>query len=307
MDLIPRKPLIFAVIGMVLLEMGYWYSCYQSHNEPLPAPMASVPVMDLSVEEEEMAEPDMLVQAETGDEPQSTNQPHPATDPAVLQEPPVKAVSPETKPAKKVAPPSPRPAKAVYAKKSKPATAPRVDMVQARPSTIEAYVNQAWGHVISAQKPVGNSEASWKKALEAVERLFKDHPEWVKAAQEQNDNLAQLDEKFPLKDMESLSAAQVEPIFKKYGTLYHVGTAEFIRIMAYNNLQRIAQEKNDKRLWAELHWKKIEAAERLINKYYFAQAFDQQGWMWQPALSLNEYIDVDDIPTSTYALANANN
>jgi hypothetical protein len=34
---------------------------------------------------------------------------------------------------------------------------------------------------------------------------------------------------------------------------------------------------------------------RIYKKFYYAQAYDPQGWVWQPVFSISEYVDLNDV------------
>jgi hypothetical protein len=87
-----------------------------------------------------------------------------------------------------------------------------------------------------------------------------------------------------------VTVVDLEPLYRRYWALYHVGTAEFIRFMGYSELAKIAKQRNDP---AAARWYKqrvVEAATAVVTKYYYAQSYDDRGWMWQPVNSLFEYL-----------------
>jgi hypothetical protein len=162
----------------------------------------------------------------------------------------------------------------------------------------ELYVNEAWSYVRIAQRRGPDEEENWVKAAAVVERMLIDHPDWAALAQIQNGFAKKSNDPFPLMGLGGLSLKDLEPVYRKYWALYHVGTSEFIRVMAYSELARLAQMRNDTVVQEAYKLKAEESADRVIKKYYYAQAFDRTGWLWQPATSLREYIDDYDTRVS---------
>ncbi|MFN0117077.1 MAG: hypothetical protein ACKVQC_02130 [Elusimicrobiota bacterium] len=166
------------------------------------------------------------------------------------------------------------------------------------PTEAEEYVQEAWRHVNSANMGGVQTEKRWLRAIYIIDKMFSDHPDWVSIAESQNKMARRSKEKFPLMGMSNLTVRDLEPVYRKYWALYHLGTAEFIRVMSYAALLHIAVEKKDKEK-IKLYTIKIrESANNVIQKYTFSQTYDNSGWLWQPVLSLREYGDFDIPPTS---------
>jgi hypothetical protein len=127
--------------------------------------------------------------------------------------------------------------------------------------------------------------------VQTIERMTHEHPDWSVIAVQQNELARRSEVKYPLKGVEHVEIADLEPVYRNYWALYHVGTGEFIRVMAYSNLAHLARERGDIPRSDYFKRKMFDAAALVRNNYPFAQAYDESGWMWQPAESLREYTE----------------
>lgn len=159
----------------------------------------------------------------------------------------------------------------------------------------ELYINEAWKYVRIAERRDSREEENWVKAAATIERMTIDHPDWLTIAETQNNLAKNSGEGFPLMGMGGVTIEELEPIYRRYWALYHVGTGEFIRVMAYSELAHLAKSQKDSVRQVEYEKKARYFAQRIIDKFYYAQAYDKTGWLWQPAVSLREYVeDLDE-------------
>ncbi|MCK5346238.1 MAG: tetratricopeptide repeat protein, partial [Candidatus Heimdallarchaeota archaeon] len=117
----------------------------------------------------------------------------------------------------------------------------------------------------------------WQEVVNLVEKMFKDHPDWEESiARLQQREAAKLGF-FP----QASTERELTPIFKKFWAVYHLGTAHFQAMVAYQNLGN--------------HEKALEHAKEIITNYSWAQCWDphgdrdnnpETGWMWQIIISL---------------------
>jgi hypothetical protein len=128
-------------------------------------------------------------------------------------------------------------------------------------------------------------------------RMLSEHQDWVEVAKVQNDSLRNASEKFPLSGIANLTERELENVYRKYWALYHIGTGEFIRVMAFSQLAHIAKDRNETVVELAYEQKARASAQRIIDRYFYAQAYDKTGWMWQPVVSLREYVDGFDETT----------
>lgn len=154
----------------------------------------------------------------------------------------------------------------------------------------ELYVERAWIHANRALKAGAAEGRHWRRALRTVERMFAEHPDWKAIAAYQNKEAAKAGDRFPLKGIDGLTDADVFPIFKKYWALYHVGTAEFIRVMAAARLAELARAEGKMNAYTRYRVAAARAAEEVRSRFYLAQTFDRRGWFWQPVDSLSQYL-----------------
>ncbi|MFN0117076.1 MAG: hypothetical protein ACKVQC_02125 [Elusimicrobiota bacterium] len=157
----------------------------------------------------------------------------------------------------------------------------------------EDFVNEAWRQVNLAQKHAANEELRWKKALQILDQMSSEHPDWIQIAQIQNSVAGQTKDKFPLMGRGGVTIKDIEPIYRKYWALYHMGTAEFIRVMAYSGLANLSDNKGLIEASKAYRKKMDESAQNIIKRYSFAQAYDRGGWFWQPIFSLSDYGNYD--------------
>lgn len=294
-----RKILISFTTCLLVAEIVFVVVRLQASDQPVAAVMTdeSLAKMDLKTEENEAVP--------------ALEEPEPITIPEVeLREEPAPV---PIKPQKTIAPASTSPKKNTPSRKqvekTKVVSAPKLPPAKSAESVTgsaiiapEHYLMEAWRHVRLAQKKTDGEKEHWQRALGTIDRMITKHPQWVEAAEKQNRDAAASDDAFPFKsDKAKITMADVQPLFQKYWALYHLGTAEFIRVMAYDHLQKIAHTQNDKRAWAEFQWKKVDAADRIVSNYSYAQVFDQGGWMWQPITSLREYVDFSELTAPVVA------
>lgn len=155
----------------------------------------------------------------------------------------------------------------------------------------ELYLQEGWSHVKKAELRGADEEAQWKAALVPIDRMMNEHPDWADIAKRQNLVAKASPEPYPLKGLDQLTLSDLEPVFRKYWALYHVGTAEFVRVMAYTNLRNISRDRGDVAIAAAYEEKARVSAHRLAEDFYYAQAYDESGWFWQPISSLREFVD----------------
>ncbi len=196
---------------------------------------------------------------------------------ALVEEPAAAPEPPETSSVKDVSEPKP--------------AAPKND-----PSA-NVYLQDAWRLVHAAQKRPADEEAKWKKALDVINRMMTEHPEWIRTAETQNKAAAASDDPFPLKDQSQISPEELHSLFQRYGALYDVGTAEFIRVMAYDRLTDFAKARKQQYNSEVLDQKKIDAAERVATRYYYAQTYEG-GELWRPVRALRDYVEAKDLPAN---------
>jgi len=82
----------------------------------------------------------------------------------------------------------------------------------------------------------------------------------------------------------------LETLYRSYWALYHIGTAEFIRFMGYSELAKIARARGDIPRADAYKPFIADAATKLVTNYFYSQAYDERGWMWQPVNSMFEYL-----------------
>lgn len=155
----------------------------------------------------------------------------------------------------------------------------------------EEYLQDAWEHVKTANQRGADEEQQWTSAVQTIERMTREHPDWSVIAVQQNELARRSEEKYPLKGVEHVEISDLEPVYRNYWALYHVGTGEFIRVIAYSNLAHLAGERGDAAQKDFYKKKMFDAATLVRNNYPFAQAYDESGWMWQPVDSLREYTE----------------
>src|SRR5690349_8927927 len=80
-------------------------------------------------------------------------------------------------------------------------------------------------------------------------------------------------------------APEIRPT-TNFTTLYHVGTAEFIRMMAYSQLADVAAAGGEMAASTNFKQQARAAANEIRDKFPYAQAYDERGWMWQPVESM---------------------
>jgi len=165
----------------------------------------------------------------------------------------------------------------------------------------ELYLDDAWRNVVKARR-LGGSEAEeyWIKAAEAAEKMIVQHPDWCQIAEDQNKLASLAPEKYPLYGRDKIKISDLEPLYRKYWALYHIGTAEFIRFMAYSELAKIAGNRGETRGRARARDKVIESVTNIIYRYPFSQGYDRRGWMWQPVNSISEYLGFNKFSSEQY-------
>lgn len=156
----------------------------------------------------------------------------------------------------------------------------------------ELYLHDAWRDIRIAQVNGPGAEKYWRRALAQAERMLNEHKDWTDVAKKQNLKLSRSREKYPLQGVANLTVRDLEPVYRRYWALYHIGTAEFIVVMANASLRDLAREKGREDAALAHNKKAIAAAKRIKNDYTYAQSFDENGWLWQPAQALSEYVDV---------------
>jgi len=164
----------------------------------------------------------------------------------------------------------------------------------------ELYLEDAWDHVSLAKENGPDAEMEWNKALFSAERMLTEHADWSEVAEVQNQIARRSPDKYPLYGMDNVRIKDLEPLYRRYWALYHVGAAEYIRFIAYSELAKMARMKNDDVARIRAKVKSIESATNLIEKYSFAQAYDSRGWMWQPVNSLYEYLGFYEFTPKEY-------
>ncbi len=109
----------------------------------------------------------------------------------------------------------------------------------------ELYLRDAWRDVRVAQINGPNADKYWERAVEKASLMLSEHKDWSDVAKVQNRAAKRSSEQFPLTGVDNLTVKDLEPVFRKYWALYHVGTAEFILVMSNAGLRDIAREKGD--------------------------------------------------------------
>jgi len=156
----------------------------------------------------------------------------------------------------------------------------------------ELYLRDAWRDVRVAQINGPNSAKYWGRALVSVEKMLAEHKDWIQVAKNQNILARNSTEKFPLSGIGNLTTRDLEPVYRKYWALYHIGTAEFIVVMANASLRDLAREKGDYAVADNFNKQAIAAARTITTDFNQAQTFDENGWLWQPAEAIKEYVDL---------------
>lgn len=154
----------------------------------------------------------------------------------------------------------------------------------------EVYLNRAWNIVKEAREDESLSKEKWVKAIKIAENMIAEHPDWVTMAKVQNDLAARSYPQYPLLGEDGVTVSDLEPIFRQYWALYHIGTCEFIRFMGYSELALQARENGDLVARETAKEKAYEAAAKIIQDYRYSQAYDDRGWLWRPINSLYEYL-----------------
>lgn len=162
---------------------------------------------------------------------------------------------------------------------------------QALYTEAEFYLRDAWKEYRQADRKAGDEEEHWKRAIAIIEQMLDEHPDWIDVAKAQNMIAKNSKENFPLKGDLHVTTKELEPVYRKYWALYNVGTAEFIRVIAHVNLRNLAKLKKDNVASLTNEYKAQTAARRLSRDYYYAQCYDEKGWMWQLVLSLRDTVD----------------
>lgn len=138
-------------------------------------------------------------------------------------------------------------------------------------SSAEELLNAAWSTVTLAQATEGtdpsHAQQVWTRAIRDVETMLATHPRWVHLARQQEPSAAH-DPQLIQEDTKD----DRRLILEKYWALYHIGTAQFIRVMGY------AHTGEDS--------KALEAAAEILAYYQHAHAWDSRGWFWSVARSL---------------------
>jgi hypothetical protein len=159
------------------------------------------------------------------------------------------------------------------------------------------YIQEAWSLVRKAEYHEPDEEIQWQKAIDLIDRMKKEHKDWESIARKQNLLAKNSEDKYPLKGFSNLRIQDLESVYRLYWALYHIGTGEFIQMMAYSNLSKMAEENGDaihQKLYQE---KSIEAAKKIYTDYAFSQAYDEAGWFWQPVESMKEFVNIGDLAT----------
>ncbi len=156
----------------------------------------------------------------------------------------------------------------------------------------ELYLRDAWRDIRVAQINGPNAEKYWLRSLEAAQKMLMEHKDWIAVAKSQNRSLKSAVEKFPLSGIGNVTVHDLEPVYRKYWALYHIGTAEFIVVMANASLRDLAKERGDLANAEIFNTRAVGAAERILNDFTYAQSYDENGWLWQPAQALREYVDI---------------
>ncbi len=165
----------------------------------------------------------------------------------------------------------------------------------------ELFLEDAWLYVMKGRKLQGlEAKDYWTRAAEAAESMLNQHPDWCRIAESQNKMAAISGDKYPLYGRDKVSIKDLEPLFRKYWALYHVGTAEFVRFIAYSELAKIAGNWGDSGARVKARDNAIDAVTKIIYKYPYAQAFDKRGWMWQPVNSVSEYLGFNKYSSEQY-------
>ncbi|MFZ2603669.1 MAG: hypothetical protein WAX79_06715, partial [Candidatus Omnitrophota bacterium] len=124
----------------------------------------------------------------------------------------------------------------------------------------EDYVLAAWYRYQGGQ---------WQEVIKIIEGMFRSHPDWVEIARKQQQEAAKLGY-FPQASTEK----ELTPLYGKFWALYHLGTAHWQLMVAYDNLGN--------------HQKALEHAKEIVINYSWAQCWDPKGWMWQMINSMKK-------------------
>ena len=125
-------------------------------------------------------------------------------------------------------------------------------------TTTEDYIQDAWQ---------GWNTGDWQKAVDEIEAMIKEHPDWLEVAKRQNEALEKRGGYI------QYNGANAEDIFN-YWAVNDIGVGYFILVRGYDELGE--------------HEKAVEAAVEILTNYNNAQCWDPQGWFWQPVISLRK-------------------
>ncbi|MDD4908217.1 MAG: hypothetical protein PHJ00_04060, partial [Candidatus Omnitrophica bacterium] len=117
----------------------------------------------------------------------------------------------------------------------------------------EIYVSFAW---------VEYNKKDFSAAIKRIESMINEHPEWQEAAYKQEADAVAKGE------LPSSTPTQEEltNIYGQNWALYHLGTAQYIRLSSYMELQQADKGK--------------EIMREIMTHYAWAYSWDPQGWLW---------------------------
>ena len=96
----------------------------------------------------------------------------------------------------------------------------------------------------------------------------------------------------------NVTVRELEPVYRKYWALYHIGTAQFIVVMANASLRDLAREKGDLVKAETFNIQATSAAKVILSDFNYAQSYDENGWLWQPAQAVREFVDLPEKPAT---------
>ncbi|MFA5116580.1 MAG: hypothetical protein WC486_04775, partial [Candidatus Omnitrophota bacterium] len=128
----------------------------------------------------------------------------------------------------------------------------------------EIYVGFGW---------IEFNNKDYKTAVSEIEVMLNANSEWQRFADEQE---ARAEE---LSYIPDTSKEDLTQIFTQYWALYHLGTAQYIRLASY------AESKQAD--------KAVEVAKEILSHYAYAYSWDPQGWFWSIVGALKDnYPDI---------------
>jgi hypothetical protein len=156
----------------------------------------------------------------------------------------------------------------------------------------ELYIRKAWD-CFNLAKQHNNEEGNWRAAINIINSMLSDHPDWAEAGVRQGRKAAISDDPFPLRSTEDILETEAFPVYRKYWALYHIGTAFYIRALAYGHLAALYRDKAEK---SNAQAAAAANAAALVEHYLCAQTLDPGGWFWQPALVVRDELILLGVP-----------